>query len=494
MTSDISRTDASNKVLNTQLEALKRQMANLEQREKQAREMVKTLKQQLMKRPVISVGKTLHKEDQYQRKIESLQSELALTKEELRKQTNLAEQRRTKGQQELQLWEKQKRAQQCAEKLKMRLSDREQELEKVKCQLAAARQAVSRLEREKQLLEGKRNAGGHCCQSPSCPGDRRSRNSDNRRPAAETPETEGDEEEEEATGYYGEIVGVTALPKQWQESNSEVIKALKARVEVQQRKIVAMELEGKGSNVISLEVEKLQERMANVESQNLRLEAKNLQLQLENDLLRKGDVGERQQRQIKHLEDYILGLKEELSQAVAVASTVDVVPVKLARAGAAAYEGTKSTANMEQTILALKRIVERLRMENKALKDGRTGVGLTPSTNQQKTVQELKRVQDLYAEALNKITANEMEKNCRADGTPRDAGELKVTMLKLEQKTQLLEKAKVLLTRAAAKEKNLREQVGKRSGNKMERMQLILHSLCRSRCGRESAQSCRTCL
>lgn len=479
MTSDISRTDASNKVLNTQLEALKRQMANLEQREKQAREMVKTLKQQLMKRPVISVGKTLHKEDQYQRKIESLQSELTLTKEELRKQTNLAEQRRTKGQQELQLWEKQKRAQQSAEKLKMRLSDREQELEKVKCQLAAARQAVSRLEREKQLLEGKRNSGGHCCQSPSCPGERRSRsrNSDNRRPAAETPETEGDEEDgEEVTGYYGEIVGVTALPKQWQESNNEVIKALKARVEVQQRKIVAMELEGKGSNVISLEVEKFQERMANVESQNLRLEAKNLQLQLENDLLRKGDMGERQQRQIKHLEDYILGLKEELSQAVAVASTVESVPVKLARGGAAgtaAYEGTKSTANMEQTILALKRIVERLRMENKALKEGRTGAGLTHSTNQQRTttLQELKRVQDLYAEALNKITSNEMEKNCRADGTPRDAGELKVTMVKLEQKTQLLEKAKVLLTRAAAKEKNLREQVRKSSaGNKMERM------------------------
>lgn len=464
MTSELSRTDASNKVLNTQIEALQRQMSNLEQREKQAREMVKTLKQQLMKRPVISVGnRTLHKEDQYQRKIESLQSELVVTKEELRKQSILADQRRSKGQQELQLWEKQKRAQQSADKLKLRLADREQELEKVKCQLAAARQAVSRLERDKHMLEGKRNAG-HCCQSPSCPS--KENNKNRSRPAAETPETdntEGDAEEEGVGGYYGEIVGVTAVPKQWQEANNEAIKALKTRIEMQQRKIVAMELEGKGSNVMSLEMEKLQERMANLESQNLRLEARNLQLQLENDLLRKGDESERQQRQIKHLEDYVLVLKEELSQAVAVASTVEV-PVKLGRASSA-QEGTKTMGNMEQTILALKRIVERLRMENKALKEGKTAVvgglhgSVQNSQSLQKTQQELKRVQDLYAEALNKITANENGKNCRPDGTPRDASELKATMMKLEQKTQLLEKAKLLLTRAAAKEKNLREQV-----------------------------------
>lgn len=454
MASELSRSEASNKVLNTQIEALKRQMGNLEQREKQAREMVKTLKQQLMKRPVISVGKTLHKEDQYQRKIEGLQSELTLTKEELRKQTHLAEQRKAKGQQELQLWEKQKRAQQSAEKLKMRLADREQELDKIKCQLAAARQAVSRMEREKQMMEGKRNS--HCCQSPSCPAQRGGKGALKGRPAAETPETgDDDDEDEDEGGYYGEIVGITTVPKQ--ELNTEVIKALKARIEIQQRKIVAMELEGKGTTHMAQEVEKFQERMANLESQNLRLEAKNLQFQLENDLLRKGDENERQQRQIKHLEDYVLVLKEELSQAVAVASTVTDQPVRLTKSHNA--NETKAQ-NMEQTILSLKRIVERLRMENKALRDGKMSGISTPGTLQ-KTQLELKRVQDLYAEALNKITSNEMGKNCRPDGTPRDGAPCAhpVTMLKLEQKTQLLEKAKVLLTRAAAKEKNLREQV-----------------------------------
>lgn len=473
MSSDLSRTEASNKVLTTQIEALKRQMMNLEQREKQAREMVKTLKQQLMKRPVISVSKTMHKEDQYQRKIDSMQGELNVTKEELRKQTQLAEQRRMKGQSELQLWEKQKRAQQSAEKLKLRLAEREQELEKVKCQLGAARQLVSRMERERQLIEGRQrnNSGSHSCQSPSCPNDRGKCKEMPRRPV-ETPETEGDEEEDEerdqVEGYYGEIVGVTTVPRHQQqnlqERNNEAIKALKARVEVQQRKIVAMELEGKGGGLMAQEVERMQEKIAGLESQNLRLEARNLQLQLESDLLRKGDEGERQQRQIKHLEDYVLVLKEELSQAVAVnVAGQQLVVGNKGKEGGGNSGGMKSTANMEQTILALKRIVERLRVENRALKEGKGNVGSGGGgVCVQKLQLELKRVQDLYAEALNKIAANETARNCNADGTPRSGtgrGELKATLVKLEQKTQLLEKAKLLLTRAAAKEKNLREQI-----------------------------------
>lgn len=305
LTSELSRSEATNKVLNTQIEAIKRQIGNLEKREKQARDLVKTLKTQLIQRPVISVGKTLQKEDQYQRKIETLQADLAATREELRKQTNLAEQRRSKGQQDLQLWEKHKRAQQNGDKLKVKLSEREQELEKLKCQLAVVRQTVSRLEREKQVMESKRvSGGGHSCQSASCPSQGGASNKENRRrPAAETPETDQtDDDDNEEMKYYGEIA-VTAVPKQWQEQNNEVIKALKSRIEFQQRKIVAMELEGKGSNIISMEMEKIQERVANLESQNLRLDAKNLQLQLENDLLRNGDEAERQRRQIRHLEE-----------------------------------------------------------------------------------------------------------------------------------------------------------------------------------------------
>lgn len=134
-------------------------------------------------------------------------------------------------------------------------------------------------------------------------------------------------------------------------------------------------------------------------------------------------------------------------------------PTKLCAAGV----GPK--AGMEQTILALKRIVERLRVENKNLKESRgfmavgssAKAGVVPKELYEKTQTELKRIQDLYGEALHKIASQqEVCKNCRADTT---IGDWKATVEKLEQKTLLLEKAKVLLTRAANKEKNLREQI-----------------------------------
>jgi len=55
ISANLTRAETTNRVLTTQLEALKRQVANIQQREKQSRDMIKTLKNQLIKRPVISV-------------------------------------------------------------------------------------------------------------------------------------------------------------------------------------------------------------------------------------------------------------------------------------------------------------------------------------------------------------------------------------------------------------------------------------------------------
>lgn len=289
LTADLNRSEATNKVLNTQLEALKRQITNLGQREKQARDLVKTLKNQLIRRPVISIKnqKGTTKEEQYQRRAEILQNELTETKEELRKQTQLAETRKMKNSHELNLWEKQKRAQQNADKFKLKLSERETEMEKLKMNLNSCRQTISRLEREKTILEARNQRNLSYCQSPSCP---------NNHPTSDSPESD-------EADYYGEIVGVTAVPKFINEASNEMFKALRSRIEQQQRKIVAMELEGKGSNAMAHEMERMQEKVSSLEAQNLRLEAKNLQLQLDNDLMRQGDENERQKRQIKHLEE-----------------------------------------------------------------------------------------------------------------------------------------------------------------------------------------------
>lgn len=94
ISTDLARAEATNRVLATQLEALKRQLTNVQQREKQSREMIKTLKNQLIRRPVFSVTSdkrptTSSREEQLQKKTNELENELRETKDELRRQTNI---------------------------------------------------------------------------------------------------------------------------------------------------------------------------------------------------------------------------------------------------------------------------------------------------------------------------------------------------------------------------------------------------------------------
>ncbi|XP_059612733.1 centrosomal protein cep290 [Phlebotomus argentipes] len=441
LSAELSRAEASNKVLNTQIEALKRQITNLSQREKQAREMVKTLKNQLIRRPVISIKneRITTREENLQRRIEQLQSELVDTKEELRKQTNLADSRKAKSASDLNLWEKQKRWQGVAEKLKLKLAEKESEIEKLKISFNTAKSQISRLE---MRLKG----GSRFCHSPSCPHSLAGKYT-----PAESPESDDDYEE----GHVKGVTGLSTIPRKVEalEAGQEIIDALKARIESQQRRIVAMELEGKGSSAVASEVEKLQERVSGLEAQNLRLEARNLQLQLDKDMLKQGDDGERQKRRIKHMEDYILVLKNELSQVSAKNLSASSQPL----------------SDSHQTILALKRIVERLKVENKSLKDTRmAGKEVISKETFEKLKSEHEKMQNLHAEALARVSSLEVEldlyttarievpgRASAADDTSDDAG----IREKLRQKTELLEKAKLLLTRAAAKEKNLREQI-----------------------------------
>lgn len=301
LSADLNRCEATNRILNTQLEAMKRQIVNISQREGQAREMVKSLKTQLMKRPVISVKSDRNysnREDILQKRLNQIENELLLTKEELRKQTSLAQNRRTKDAAELSLWDKQKRFQQLSENLKIKLTERENELEKLKSNFNTAKATIARLEREKHLLENRLRVGKRdkYCLAPSCPNLH-----SNKYTPAESPESC-------QTSDYGDGSSVRDKRLDISDNNQELIDALKSRIEMQQRKIVAMELEGKGSNAVTSEIEKLHEKLSSCEAQNIRLEARNLQLQLDHDMLKQEDNSERTKRQIKHLEECVIDL------------------------------------------------------------------------------------------------------------------------------------------------------------------------------------------
>lgn len=140
---------------------------------------------------------------------------------------------------------------------------------------------------------------------------------------------------------------------------------------------------------------------------------------------------------------------------------------------------------MEQTILKLKCIIERLQVENKYLKDSKRPPTAVPSTatymsqpdrKKEELFEKLKieheKLQKTHNDLLDKISSLEIElqlsqaqainvscPHCNKNFAEMATQDADVLSQQLQQKTILLEKAKALLTRAAAKEKHLREQI-----------------------------------
>lgn len=287
MSVDLSRAEATNRILKTQLEALKRQVTNIQLREKQVREMNKTLKNQLIRRPVISVKSDTRpataREEQLQKKVNDLENELQEVKDDLRRQTNINDNKKAKNAAELGLWDKQKRFQELSEKLKAKLTEKEIDYDRMKAHFQIAKNNITRLEREKSVLENKFRSGRYMhntsiAQQSSCV-----HCHPQKYPISETPTT--------LTSDAGS------------EMNHELISALKSRIESQQRRIIALELDGKGSNALATEMERLRDQLSSCESQKIRLEARNIQLQLEHDMMKQSDSGHRQDARIKHLEE-----------------------------------------------------------------------------------------------------------------------------------------------------------------------------------------------
>ncbi|XP_055530265.1 centrosomal protein cep290 [Wyeomyia smithii] len=490
LSADLNRSEASNRILKTQIDALKRQVLSIQQREKQSRDLVKTLKNQLIKRPVIAMKPertTTPREDQLARKVQQLETELLDTKDDLRKQVNINENRRAKNAAELDLWNKQKRWQQTADKLKVQLKERETELEKLKVHFNSAKTAIARLEREKAILEG-RSVGVRGHSAGSLIGGKFSAGLDGKYTIAESPDccttTESTGSEEASDDL-----------KTFAQNSKEIIEALKNRIESQQRRIIAMELERKGSNSMTSELERMQKKISSLEAKNIRLEAKALQCQLDNDMLRQRDESERLRSQIRHLEDYIIVLKEELTKATAgCPETINFENLCQRCSGAngstpANSELASYNSKLEQTVIALRRIIEKLKVENKQLRDAKsvaTNLKVESKSssvsqimeNYDRLKKEHEKLQQNYTEALNRVAALQVEvellssANCprchpRKDRQEQDAVEIseeeksRSEELKesLEKKAQLLEKAKILLTRAAAKERHLKDQI-----------------------------------
>lgn len=180
---------------------------------------------------------------------------------------------------------------------------------------------------------------------------------------------------------------------------------------------------------------------------------------------------------------YILVLKDELAQLHAKQGLPVEKPSKHHE-----HHSHSQFQAMEQTILTLKRVIEKLKVDNKYLKDAKNGSSSSssvPSTasymsqtdrKKEELFEKLKieneKLQRNYRETIGKISALEIElqlsqaqsitvscPHCNRNLSEMATQDADVLSQQLQQKSALLEKAKTLLTRAAAKEKHLREQI-----------------------------------
>ncbi|GJQ81526.1 hypothetical protein Trydic_g4888 [Trypoxylus dichotomus] len=143
-----------------ELETLRKRHEQLLNREKSARDEIRTLKSQLIKRPASAArsDRSDTAKEQLQKKVNTLEKEVEDLRQNLKEQLVINEQHRIKVNEDFEKWNKQKYWQQTAEKLKIKLKEKTEELEKVQQTCSGYRILIERLEKEKHVLETKNKA------------------------------------------------------------------------------------------------------------------------------------------------------------------------------------------------------------------------------------------------------------------------------------------------------------------------------------------------
>ncbi|XP_012225384.2 centrosomal protein of 290 kDa [Linepithema humile] len=425
-----------------QTDLLRRQLQSLMQKEKMYKYEITDLKQQLSRRYMAIKSqekKTSQREAQLERKVTSLEEELHKAKTQLDREYLAQEVKKAKTAEELSLWEKQKKWQQTAEKLKEKFKEKTDEYEKLLANYEKLRSVVSCMEREKWYLRSKLKLESESIVSSSSTA----------RPIANIQHYREEELEKECRILKERVKELTnRLEKESNEHLMLEIAELK-------RHNAALEAVSQGNSSVISQLEKLEMTKDVLEKMNLKLESENFELRLE--LEKANSDTPRLREKIEHLEKYIKLLKAEKSSDSTPRSSDKELPESSTK---------KSTFEMEKTIFTLKRIIEKLQAENKRLKLNSKKNNFI--VNQRKTnVIEGDILLRQYEESQKRVISLEsdlqlaeqrivvLEQAHKED----DNGDFQILKQQLIHKSKLLEKVKQLMTRAAINEKALRQRV-----------------------------------
>ncbi|KAJ8934432.1 hypothetical protein NQ318_017133 [Aromia moschata] len=149
--------EASKELLLKEHELLKKRYEQLLNKERGAREEIRDLKAQLLKKPSAARSDRTDKsiKDQLQRKVTSLENEVADLRQSLAEQVSINDTHRVQATEDFEKWKRTKHWQQTAEKLRGKLRERDGDLEKLQQTCSGYRLLIERLEREKHNLENR---------------------------------------------------------------------------------------------------------------------------------------------------------------------------------------------------------------------------------------------------------------------------------------------------------------------------------------------------
>ncbi|KAK9884908.1 hypothetical protein WA026_009146 [Henosepilachna vigintioctopunctata] len=432
-------------------DALKKRFETLLRRERSAREEIRDLKGQLLKSKTSASARPERGErslkDQLQKKNAALEEEIVRLKNELAAQVAVNESHRVKISEDFDRWKKQKQSQQIIERLRAKLNEKEAEMEKKDQTCSGYRSLIDRLEREKHNLENRIKA---------------MKNNVNIFAMGNTQQTEALTAEN--IKLSAEIEELKAkLEIQQRHAGGLGAVMLQEKLEAQERKLAVLELSGKGSAEIRAEFERQQNMISSLQKANLFLEAKNIELKM--DLEKTQKDFPRFKEQILHLENYIEVLKTERDKSAR--ANTSTVQAQASKAG----QESRRVNELERTVLILKRVVEKLQTDNKRLLSGKR-----PTSERAGSGEKLRRdfqlLKEQYEVSLSKISELQSALNSTSyklrsaedlttdpEKMMRVSRELEGVRAQLEQKTQLLDKVKVLLHRAATREKLLLEEI-----------------------------------
>ncbi|XP_015607794.1 centrosomal protein of 290 kDa isoform X2 [Cephus cinctus] len=428
--------------LQIQLDLARRQLQSVIDKEKTYKTQIVELKQQLSRRYMAVKSqeqKASQREIQLERKVRSLEEELHKAKMQLDREHLAQETKKAKTAEELALWDKQKRWQQTAEKFKDKLKEKTEEYKKLQTNYEKLRSVISCMEREKWYLKSKlRFENGSIIGGLSA------------RPVTALQYNIIEDLQRECDTLRDRVKELT--DRLDNEDNTQLL----CKIQEQRRHIAALEAVTQGNAYVIDQLEKLETAKDILEKSNLKLESENLELRLQ---IEKANLDTPSLREkVEHLEKYVELLKVEKSS--------DSTP-RSSDKDSQEQGSKKSFGELEKTIFILKRVVEKLQVENKRLrissKANRLGkAGRSTSMGTSSSLQEqYERAQQQVVALETDLQLAEQRIVMLENARKEEESNSEVSLLKqqLLHKSELLDKVKQLLTKAAINEKALRQQI-----------------------------------